>query len=134
VVIYKKVNIKLIMKKIGWIVLICIAIGAVVFVFMAPEKPGKLDTFAQCVNDSGATFYGAFWCPHCTEQKGLFGRSAKLLPYVECSAPNGQDTLPVCIEAGIESYPTWDFADGERMTGTIQLDVLAEKTSCELPQ
>ena len=34
--------------------------------------PGKYDGFAQCLKDKGATFYGAFWCPHCKAQKALF--------------------------------------------------------------
>ena len=41
---------------------------------------GKYDEFAQCLKDKGATFYGAFWCPHCQAQKKLFGTSVKFLP------------------------------------------------------
>jgi hypothetical protein len=96
-------------------------------------QPGKLDAFAQCLEDKGATFYGAFWCPHCAEQKRLFGKSETELPYVECSTPDGQRQTQVCIDAGIQSYPTWEFADGERVTGVQQLEALAERTACELP-
>lgn len=100
----------------------------------APAGPGKYDTFAQCLEDQGAIFYGAFWCPHCQAQKKLFGSSAKLLPYVECSTANGQGQTQACIDKKIASYPTWEFADGSRLTGEIPLVKLAEKTSCELPQ
>lgn len=95
---------------------------------------GNYDEFAQCIADSGATFYGAFWCPHCLEQKELFGASQKNLPYVECSTPDRRGQLQVCIDAGIQSYPTWEFADGERQTGVVSLEMLAEKTSCELKE
>lgn len=96
--------------------------------------PGKYDDFALCLQEKGATFYGAFWCPHCQEQKALFGRSAKRLPYVECSTPDGKAQLPVCIEKNIESYPTWIFADGSVEKGLATLDALAGKTGCILPK
>jgi len=95
--------------------------------------PGELDGFAQCLKDKGAIFYGAFWCPHCQNQKKLFGRSAKLLPYVECSNPNGQGQLQVCIDNAIKGYPTWGFADKSRLDGEVPLATLAEKTACVLP-
>jgi hypothetical protein len=118
------------------ILIIIVALGAIIFFAVeADKKPGKLDSFAMCLGESGATFYGAFWCPACQQQKQIFGRkSADLLPYTECSTPDGNDQTQVCIDAEIESYPTWEFADGERLTGVTQLTTLAEKTSCELPQ
>lgn len=98
------------------------------------NQPGKLDTFAQCVTDNGATFYGAFWCPHCADQKRMFGTSERLLNYVECSTPDRQNQTQACVDAGIQSYPTWEFADGSRETGALPLTLLSEKTGCELPE
>ncbi|KKR78943.1 MAG: hypothetical protein UU24_C0021G0012 [Candidatus Nomurabacteria bacterium GW2011_GWA2_40_9] len=95
--------------------------------------PGKYDTFAQCLTEKGAVFYGAFWCPHCQAQKKLFGSSAKLLPYVECSTADGQAQTQICIDKKISGYPTWEFADGTQLNGEIPLAQLAEKTACELP-
>lgn len=96
--------------------------------------PGKLDGFAQCLKEKGAVFYGAFWCPHCQNQKKMFGRSEKLLPYVECSTPNGQGQLSVCTDKGVKSYPTWIFSDGTSLNGEVELSTLAEKTQCVLPE
>ncbi len=104
------------------------------YYFYSQNTPGKLDGFAQCLSEKGAKFYGAFWCPHCQDQKRLFGKSDDLLPYIECSAPNGKDQLQVCTDAKIEGYPTWDFADMSRETGQVTLAKLAEKTGCVLPQ
>ncbi|HEY4502259.1 MAG TPA: thioredoxin domain-containing protein [Candidatus Paceibacterota bacterium] len=101
--------------------------------FWYRSQPGKLDTFAQCLGEKGATFYGAFWCPHCQNQKALFGNSAKLLPYIECSTSDGKQQLQICTDAGITGYPTWEFANGERLSGEVELKVLSEKTGCELP-
>lgn len=124
------------MKKYIYILAGLVILGGIIFIIMAPTKPGKLDAFATCLKDKGAVFYGAFWCPHCQNQKALFGRSAKLLPYVECSTPNGQGQLQVCIDADVKTYPTWQFngSSTDRLTGEITLTALAEKTSCELPQ
>ena len=36
---------------------------------ISSKEPGKYDTFAKCIKDRGAIFYGAFWCPHCQAQK-----------------------------------------------------------------
>lgn len=110
------------------------AIAAVGMIVAASNKPAPLDGFASCLKDKGATFYGAFWCPHCQNQKKLFGKSAGKLPYVECSASNGKGQLPVCTDKKIEGYPTWEFADGSRESGELSLERLAEKTGCALPQ
>lgn len=112
-------------------VLVAAAVAAALFV---KQGPGNLDGFAQCLKDKGAVFYGAFWCPHCQNTKKLFGASAKLLPYVECSAPDGKSQLQACVEKKIEQYPTWEFADGGRLTGERTLQELADKTGCELPK
>lgn len=96
-------------------------------------QPGKLDTFAQCLKDKGAMFYGAFWCPHCQAEKALFGKSQKYLPYVECSTPDGNGQLQVCKDKNIESYPTWFFADGTKKVGEVSLQDLAQQTGCTLP-
>lgn len=94
--------------------------------------PSKYDEFAQCLSAKGAKFYGAFWCPHCQAQKKAFGNAKQYLPYVECSKPDKTQTQ-VCIDNGIQSYPTWIFADGSKLSGEVELATLAEKTSCVLP-
>jgi len=95
--------------------------------------PGQYDTFAQCLKDSGATFYGAFWCPHCQDQKKDFGSSDRLLPYVECSTVDEKGQTAVCKEKGIISYPTWIFKDTSQVSGKVDWKTLSEKTGCSLP-
>jgi len=102
------------------------------YYYKEATTPGQYDDFAQCIADSGTIFYGAFWCPNCQNQKELFGKSEKRLKYIECSTANGQGQLPVCVDAGIQAYPTWEFSGGERVTGVLPLETLAEKTGCEL--
>ncbi|HLP86455.1 MAG TPA: hypothetical protein VK153_01095 [Candidatus Paceibacterota bacterium] len=121
-------------KFIIFIVLIVVIIGGIgAYITLKPQAPGKLDGFAQCIKNSGAEFYGAFWCPHCQEQKKEFGSSEKYLPYIECSNPDNTQNQ-ICIDKGIESYPTWIFSDGSKLTGKLSFETLAEKTQCVLPQ
>ena len=103
-------------------------------VLLAACGSGKYDAFAQCLTDSDATFYGAFWCPHCASQKELFEGSMDFVNYVECSLPDKSGQTTVCKKANITSYPTWEFADGERQSGVMSLDKLAERTDCSLPE
>ena len=92
-----------------------------------PENP-RLKALALHLADTGAQFYGAYWCPRCQEQKALFGASEKHLPYVECS-PSGR-TGPqnsVCVAKNVTNYPTW-IIDGRRFTGLQTIPSL-EKVS-----
>lgn len=125
-------------KKTGqiimWAALAAAISGGVWWMVSYRSGPGTYDAFSQCLKDKGAVFYGAFWCPHCQNQKAMFGKSVKLLPYVECSTPDGRGQVPLCQEKEIKGYPTWEFADGSRETGEVSLTELAEKTGCLLPQ
>ncbi len=115
-------------------IILVVVIVCMKFIAKASNTPSKYDTFAQCLKEKGAIFYGAFWCPHCQAQKKMFGSSKKYLPYVECSTPDGKGRKQICIDKEIEGYPTWSFADGSTLSGEISLEKLAEKTSCVLPQ
>lgn len=112
------------------VVIILAVIGA--FWFYSQKQPGEYDYFARCLGDKGAVFYGAFWCPHCQNQKAMFGKSAKFLPYVECSTADGRSQLQSCRDKNIGGYPTWEFADGSRLSGEIPISILAEKTGCKI--
>lgn len=120
--------------KAVWLLIFLLFIGLVVWLIRTPGKPGQFDTLATCISESGAKYYGAFWCPNCKNQEALFGRSAKLLPRIECSTPDSKGQLAVCQEAGITGYPTWDFADGTRTSGVQSLADLSAATNCPLPE
>lgn len=110
-------------------------VGAKIMETKASAIPaGKYTEFAQCLGDKGAKFHGAFWCPHCAEQKALFGDAVEKLPYIECSTPDKKNQTQACIDAGITNYPTWIFADGSKLEGLVSLEKLAETTTCTLPE
>lgn len=89
-----------------------------------PEDP-YLRALAEHLAASGAHFYGAYWCPHCEDQKELFGASAHRLPYVECS-PHGRrgPRATECVAAGIGGYPTW-IIGGRRFERVLTPEQLA---------
>jgi uncharacterized membrane protein/glutaredoxin len=72
---------------------------------------GKAETaLAKHLTATGFKMYGAYWCPHCYEQKQLLGKKAfSKVNYIEC-APEGENPQPdVCRAAKIESFPTWEI-------------------------
>jgi hypothetical protein len=119
-------------SKIIIAVLIVAAFAAVIYLGLR-KRGNRLDAFAKCIASKQAKMYGAYWCPHCADQKEMFGSSFQYVPYVECGVPGSRDEGPVCKDAGIKHFPTWQFADGERQEGTLPLQSLGTKTGCGLP-
>ena len=112
-------------------IIIMLAIAAIVLVGCSSKN---YDDFASCLDSNGVKFYGAFWCPHCQNQKALFGNSANLLPYIECATPDGKGQLQACIDQKIKNYPTWEFKDKSRLSGELSMQTLAQKSGCKLPK
>ena len=108
-----------------------VAAGA--YYLVTRKRTGRLDGFAQCLSSKGVKMYGAFWCPHCLEQKELFDSSFDYAPYVECGIEGSRAEQPVCIAANIKNFPTWVFPDGSRVEGKLPIVTLRDKTGCPLP-
>ena len=118
-----------------WLIIIALIVAGVGSSFAVKSGPGQLDSFAQCLKDKGVVFYGAFWCPHCQKTKAMFGKSAKLLPYVECSTADGKSQTDECKAKNIASYPTWVFVNSTTtLTGERTLQELSQMSGCPLPQ
>ena len=119
---------------IGLVAVAVIVLGAVALGFTNPVSTGNYDEFAKCLSSKGVVMYGAWWCPHCKEQKEDFGASWDILKeaggYVECSTSDQNVQTQVCRDAGITSYPTWRFADGSEMKGRQTFFTLGNKTGC----
>ncbi len=126
------------MKKSTKVVLGVLAVIVVFFVIFrlvvnSAADSGKYDSFTQCLTDKDVKMYGAFWCPRCQDQKKIFGSSVNKLNYIECSLPDRSAQTEICIAAGIQSYPTWEFADGSRAQGELTFEELSLRSGCELP-
>jgi thiol-disulfide isomerase/thioredoxin len=123
------------MKKgvlIFWGIILAVIVLAFGSSLFLQAQPGAHDQLAQCIKKQGVVFYGAFWCPHCQRTKALFGTSAKYLPYVECSTPDGKNQTQICIDKKINSYPTWVRPDGATMGGEHPLSEWAAFSGCTL--
>ena len=114
-------------------VLVLAAFGAAFY--FGRRSQHKYDGFAHCLTDRGVKMYGAWWCPHCQEQKEKFSASFEFVPYTECGVKGdlkGQN--PVCKEQGITHFPTWQFPPmGERVERVFTLEELSDRTGCALP-
>ena len=117
-----------------WVIILLLIVAGLGMAFFVKTGPGNLDSFTQCLKDKGVVFYGAFWCPHCQRTKAMFGSSAPLLPYVECSTPDGKGQTQACIDKKIQSYPTWVFPGGTVLTGERTLQELSSASGCSLPK
>jgi hypothetical protein len=115
------------------IAIVIVGVFAVAYYFIRHKQTSRLDAFSKCLTAKQAKMYGAYWCPHCEEQKEKFGSSFQYAPYVECGIKGSKAIEPVCTEAGIKRFPTWVFADGSRVEGEHDLQFLGEQTGCSLP-
>ena len=95
-------------------------------------RPRDPDAFARCLAKKKAFMYGSYLCPHCEDQKKLFGSSFRYVAYVECSVPGSRQVTFPCMAEQIRYTPTWIFQDGERRVGVQSLQALSQKTGCPL--
>ncbi|MEN9213640.1 MAG: vitamin K epoxide reductase family protein [Gloeomargarita sp. DG02_4_bins_56] len=89
---------------------------------------------AEHLRKVGAKEYGAYWCPHCHQQKQLFGKEAGAkINYIECDPKGVNSQTQKCIDVGIKGYPTWEI-NGKLYPGVKTLDQLAELTGYKGPR
>ena len=93
----------------------------------------RYDGFAKCLAAKQAKMYGLYWCPHCAEQKEMFGKSFQYVPYVECAIKGSRDLAPACVAAGVKLFPSWQFGQNPPTEGVFPLQELSDKTGCSLP-
>lgn len=107
-------------------------VAMVLLVAAAAPAAASIDAFARCLTQAGARFYGTSWCPHCAAQRRMFGNAFADVDYVECSVKGTREVTEECQEAGVTSFPTWEFKDGSRAQGRLTLQQLAQRTGCSL--
>lgn len=95
-----------------------------------PENPDlKYVNFARCLTVKGFVMYGTSTCPHCADQKAMFGDAFDYINYIGCDTDSTE-----CINKNIESVPTWDLPTGERILGVQALEELSRLSGCLLPK
>jgi len=120
-------------KRLLYGVLIVAAFGLAYY--LGTRVQHKYDGFARCLTDRGVKMYGAYWCPHCQEQKEKFEASFEYVPYVECGVKGDLHAQSqICKDEKVNHYPTWQFPPtGERVERVFTLQELSDRTGCPLP-
>jgi hypothetical protein len=77
--------------------------------------------------------YGLYWCEHCADQKAMFGKAFRYVPYVECGLKGGGGITQECKAAGAKLFPSWQFGASPLKEGVYPLEELSDKTGCSLP-
>jgi cyclophilin family peptidyl-prolyl cis-trans isomerase len=91
-----------------------------------------LVAFAKALTAAGAKFFGADWCPLCTDQKNLFQEGKNYLPFIEVT--NADRTLNATGTAeNITTFPTWKFTNGQVLTGVQTLQQLSTASGVAIP-
>ncbi|NEO27124.1 MAG: hypothetical protein F6K03_09580, partial [Kamptonema sp. SIO4C4] len=92
------------------------------------SRRANINALIDHLNAIDARMYGAYWCPHCNDQKERFGNAASRLNneiYVECD-PRGEDSqTQLCIDKKVRGFPSWEI-NGEMYLGVKSLSELAE--------
>ena len=97
------------------------------------ENANDLVAFAKALKQAGVRFFGADWCPFCNQQKALFKEGADELPFIEVT--NADRSLNATgTSENITTYPTWEFANNQRVTGVQTLAQLSALSGIAIPQ
>jgi len=95
---------------------------------IAISSPEKIK-LAEHLTQEGAVMYNAYWCPHCHDQKELFGKvAAEKLNLVECAKDGFNNKRELCEAKGITGFPSWEIK-GSIDSGVKSLKELAELTN-----
>lgn len=90
-----------------------------------------IENLAKCMSEKGVRMYGATWCPHCQEQKKMFGDYFRHIEYIECDSNTPDNQVEKCRSDNIQGYPTWVFPKDAFTPGRRSLEELAKYSGCE---
>lgn len=120
-------------KKIIWSVLTGLTLILIIYFCHDIFSESQKVNLAKCLTEKKVVFYGASWCPHCAEQKYLFGpKATEFLTYFECSDDVNKPQKKECLDLLIAKYPTWIFnnATATQIGGIASLAKLAKVADC----
>jgi hypothetical protein len=113
------------------VILIIIAVIALVVSYLKlKDQFGttiNYDNFAKCLTEKNVVMYGSETCPHCQNQKKMFGDSFQYINYVECS-----ENPSACTEKGVQYIPTWSVNGSLQSSGEKTLNELSSLTGCKI--
>ena len=96
---------------------------------IVPATTSEAPNVLEFLSEENIVMYSAYWCPHCHDQKQLFGKEAvKELKVVECAKDGKDNEYELCQTKGISGFPSWEI-NGEIISGTRDLNELVTKTN-----
>lgn len=102
----------------GVFLLVTIAIIVLIFIFQNGNTDEKT---AKCIGQK-AILYVSTTCPHCSNQKEMFGENLKYINLINCNIE-----IEKC--QNIMYVPSWEI-NGQIYTGVQSIDKLKELTGC----
>ena len=98
---------------------------------IAISSPEKIK-LAEHLTKEGAVMYNAYWCPHCHDQKEMFGKEATdKLNLVECAKDGFNNQKELCEAKGITGFPSWEI-NGLIDSGVKSLEELADLSNYKI--
>lgn len=119
-------------KGLGRIALFSIIIIGIVVIVLAVKfaltggaaiNGNSAEAIAKCLTGKGVMMYGSQYCPHCVQQKEIFGDAFEFIDYIECT-----ENPSFC--KNLDGVPAWDIS-GKIYYGTKSLEELASLAGCK---
>ena len=85
-----------------------------------------IDTFAKCLASKDVVVYGAYWCPHCQNQKKLFGERVPICAVCRSILRKRQNAPQRALMDIRLGYSR----NGSRIAGEMSFQELSDKTVC----
>ncbi len=98
------------------------------------RSSASANKLAEHLTKIGAVKYSAYWCPHCHDQKEMFGQEASSkLNIVECAEDGKDNKSDLCKAKGISGFPSWEI--NQRIeSGVKSLNELADWSDYKGPR
>ncbi|MFH1630900.1 MAG: hypothetical protein ABIA21_01610 [Candidatus Aenigmatarchaeota archaeon] len=87
-----------------------------------------VEEFAECLTHNDVIMMGSDGCPHCRDQKKIFGTAFRNVNYVNCDTDEEKVN---CVSASVKAYPTWFFGL-KRYEGVKSLESLSNLSGCDI--
>ncbi len=101
---------------------------------VSSKSSASATQLAEHLSKIGAVKYSAYWCPHCHDQRELFGKEASSkLNIIECAEDGKNNQSELCKAKGINGFPSWEI-NGKIESGVKSLAELAEWSNYKGPR
>lgn len=116
--------------KISYTLLVCIAAIVLIAAFVScvllnddTDVIMSMDDIANDITANGWVLYSTTICPHCVEQKDVFGYDIEHIVVINCDV--SEDAYNQCIANNITGVPAWiNSVTGEVRVGMQDMDSL----------